>query len=204
MKRRLKLDWVTVLLILGSLVMWGRFPFEMGHHPGYQYIPFIVAIVYLLMLISPLLDRKGGLTASLNAYTNIIRAVVIAILFQYYVGLAVHLGLLYENFARYLSFPHVPIGIALLLIGNHLPQIKPNSFVGVRTHWTLKDPDVWRKTNRLCGYFSMLTGIFLILSPLLLPVRMLFIGLVLILPIYGMLFILYSYWLYHRKSTKIS
>jgi uncharacterized membrane protein len=204
MKRRLKLDWVSILLILGSLLTWGSFPFEMGQHPGSQYVPIIVAIVYLLMFISPLLDRRGGLTACLNAYTYIIRAVVIAILFQYYVGLAVHLGLLFENVARYLSFPHVPIGLALFLIGNHLPQLKPNSFAGVRTPWTLKDPDVWRKTNRLCGYFSMLAGILLILSPILvlmLPVRILYIGLIAFLPIYGILFIFYSYWLYRRKSA---
>jgi uncharacterized membrane protein len=202
MKRRLKLDWVSILLILGSLLTWGRFPFDTGQQSGEEYLPLIAALVYGCLILFPLLDKSGALAARLDAYMIIVRAGVIAILFKYYAALVYALGLLSEQALQYLFYPHVAIGIALIMIGNHLPQLKPNTFAGVRTPWTLKDPEVWRKTNRFCGYFSMISGVILILSPLLLPVGILYGGLLVFFPIYCIVFIFYSYWLYRRKLAK--
>ena len=41
--------------------------------------------------------------------------------------------------------------ILLAVIGNFLGNIQPNRFVGVRTPWTLRDPDTWRATHRVAA-----------------------------------------------------
>lgn len=162
----------------------------------------MAAATYLLLSLFPIIDRGGSLAARLDAYMSIVRSVMIAILFQYYVTLAFTFGLLSGNIAYLLSFPHVPIGIFFILMGNHLPQLKPNHFAGIRTPWTLKDDGVWRKTNRVGGYFAIITGIFIILSPLFLQGKSLILGLIAIPPIFGLLLALYSYWLHRSKAMK--
>ncbi len=58
---------------------------------------------------------------------------------------------------------YVGMGIMFILIGNYLPTIKRNFFVGVRTPWTLASDSVWRSTHRLAGWAFVLLGIWTIL-----------------------------------------
>jgi len=51
------------------------------------------------------------------------------------------------------------VGLLFIVMGNSLPQVKGNFFVGFRTPWTLSDPEVWRKTHRLGGRLWVLAGI---------------------------------------------
>jgi len=55
----------------------------------------------------------------------------------------------------------------LAVLGNYLPKLRPNRFVGIRTPWTLKSPEVWIRTHRLFG------RIFLIGSLVLMPLCLL-------------------------------
>ncbi|MET3210496.1 UNVERIFIED_CONTAM: putative membrane protein [Paenibacillus sp. PvR008] len=50
------------------------------------------------------------------------------------------------------------IGLMLLVLGNYLTQVKPNYTFGIRTPWTLSNPEVWRKTHRFGGPMMMLGG----------------------------------------------
>ncbi len=61
----------------------------------------------------------------------------------------------------------VLLGALFLFIGNLLPRIRPNWFMGIRTPWTLSSERVWRKTHRVGGYAFSLAGlIFLVLAVL--------------------------------------
>lgn len=64
----------------------------------------------------------------------------------------------------------LPVGVGLLFIvlGNYLPRIQPNWFVGVRTPWTMSSDAVWRQTHRTAGWVFVTAGI-LMLSGALLP-----------------------------------
>lgn len=41
--------------------------------------------------------------------------------------------------------------LLLAILGNYLPNLRPNYFVGLRTPWTLESPQTWRVTHRLGG-----------------------------------------------------
>ncbi|MFT5862190.1 MAG: putative membrane protein [Flavobacteriales bacterium] len=37
-------------------------------------------------------------------------------------------------------------GILLAAMGNYMPSLKPNNFIGIRTPWTLESETVWKQT----------------------------------------------------------
>jgi uncharacterized membrane protein len=41
--------------------------------------------------------------------------------------------------------------LLFLVLGNYMSSMRPNYFVGIRTPWTLEDPEVWRRTHRLAA-----------------------------------------------------
>jgi uncharacterized membrane protein len=61
----------------------------------------------------------------------------------------------------------VLIGLMLLLLGNMLPKVPRNFFVGIRTPWTISDEDNWYKTHRLGGLLFVIGGILLAMKGIL-------------------------------------
>lgn len=66
------------------------------------------------------------------------------------------------------------VGLLFLFLGNLMGKVKPNFFMGIRTPWTLSDPDVWNRTHRLGGGLFFLAGLATAVSAVLLPERVLF------------------------------
>ncbi|MNI76151.1 Immunity protein SdpI [compost metagenome] len=56
------------------------------------------------------------------------------------------------------------LGLLFIVLGNYMPQIRHNYFMGIRTPWTLADPEVWRKTHRLSGFMWMIGGVLILLA----------------------------------------
>jgi len=56
------------------------------------------------------------------------------------------------------------VGILFIVMGNYLPQVKSNYFMGIRTPWTLSSEDVWVKTHRLSGKICFVAGIVIFVS----------------------------------------
>jgi len=54
------------------------------------------------------------------------------------------------------------VGILFLFIGNILPKVKSNFYMGIKTPWALSSEEVWRKTHRLGGKCFFLLGILMI------------------------------------------
>lgn len=60
----------------------------------------------------------------------------------------------------------VPIGVGMLFIvlGNYMPKIKPNYFIGIRTPWTLENEVVWQKTHRVGGKVFVIMGVLIMFT----------------------------------------
>lgn len=56
------------------------------------------------------------------------------------------------------------IGILLAYVGNMMPKIKYNYFMGIKTPWTLNNEEVWFKTHRFAGKLWFIGGILAALS----------------------------------------
>jgi uncharacterized membrane protein len=53
--------------------------------------------------------------------------------------------------------------LLLAIIGNYLPNLRPNYFAGIRTPWTLESPATWRATHRLGGRLTFFGSLLLLL-----------------------------------------
>lgn len=62
------------------------------------------------------------------------------------------------------SWVFILIGILYVVLGNYMPAMKPNYFVGVRTPWTLENETVWRKTHRISAYVFIIAGLSIFIS----------------------------------------
>lgn len=58
----------------------------------------------------------------------------------------------------------ITIGILLIVLGNYMPRIKFNWFVGIKTPWTLSNEEVWKGTHRFAGYMFVIAGVLIVIS----------------------------------------
>ena len=63
------------------------------------------------------------------------------------------------------------IGLFMLVLGALMPKLQRNRLAGARFSWTLVNREVWQKSNRIGGVYTMLLGIFMIVSGVLTPAR---------------------------------
>lgn len=154
-------------------------------------------VLYLVFLVLPKIDPKK------NNYFFFTRAF-------FFIRFAVHLFLsllasisLLSATGWKLNVPRlIALGIMILfsILGNYMINIKPNWFVGLRTPWTLSDPDVWKKTHLWGGRLMFSLGIIgFILILILPPVASVVVVLVAVGIILCFTF-LYSYILYKRVA----
>ena len=68
----------------------------------------------------------------------------------------------------------VLIGLLFVFLGNLLPKVPKNMFIGIRTPWTIANDTVWEKTHRLGGWLFVLSGFIMICKGFLLPDSALF------------------------------
>lgn len=120
--------------------------------------------------------------------------------------LAIMIGILIrESFfpgrIKVIRIVYIMLAVMFLLIGNYLPKVQSNFYMGIKTPWTLSSDEVWRKTHRLGGKLYAACGILILLSALLLPASAS--GVILLILVIGStLVITLASWLWWRKEQK--
>ena len=162
-------------------------------------IPLMSLGFYLLFLVLPYLDPKKENYQKFEKVYQIIKYAYIFLLFILQMTiLIVTLGGPKDLIPK---ITPTLVGVIFIILGNYMPRIKPNWFVGIRTPWTLSNEEVWKRTHRFGGYIFIIGGILIILAGILPPLINL---IVLILSILLMAFgtILYSFIIYKKLERK--
>ncbi|MGQ9614033.1 MAG: SdpI family protein [Chloroflexus sp.] len=152
--------------------------------------PIVATVMALLALVLPRIDPRGqGYTTFFRTYALIMNSLVLffAGLQVITIGVAVGWSV---SVPRLLS-----LGMSLLIVvlGNELGRVTPNYFVGIRTPWTVADPDVWRKTHRVGARLFVAGGGLAALSSLVVPEEWLFVATLLLVIVPVLATIPYSY-----------
>ena len=63
----------------------------------------------------------------------------------------------------------VAMGLLFLFMGNMMPKVKHNYFMGIKTAWTLASEQVWYDTHRFSGKLWFVLGILICISGFLPP-----------------------------------
>lgn len=128
----------------------------------------IIALTGFMGLIFPLAmqfirnidPKRENYSKFQNAYKMI--RLAIAALFDAMLILNVSYGL--DQSIPVGKIATVALGLLFVVVGNFMPQIRDNYFIGIRTAWTLASPEVWRKTHRFSGRIWMIGGLLIVVG----------------------------------------
>jgi uncharacterized membrane protein len=168
------LFWLIMLLpFLYLPFIWDKLPDsipthwnfrgEVNHYSsktyGTLFLPLLNIGMYLLLLALPKIDpRKKNYQYFGNTYRNIRILLVLFMTTMFFVTMQMALGAMAMNSKAIF----ILIFGLMAALGNFMRTIRSNFFVGIRTPWTLDNPEVWRKTHEMGGklwFYASLAGI---------------------------------------------
>ena len=128
--------------------------------------PVSIVLLALVLRVIPRVDPRAENYARFGeAYEVIVASVLVMLLVVHGIILALALGY-HVSVGRIVP---ALVGALFVVIGNMMPLVRPNWWVGFRTPWTLSNDRVWARTHRLGGYCMTAGGVIMILAALLLP-----------------------------------
>ncbi|WP_066394787.1 SdpI family protein [Fictibacillus phosphorivorans] len=171
-----KYGWSYLLIALSVLIGAIAYPYLPDQMPmhwnihgkvdGYwdkQYAaffpPVLMIVLMALFIFMPRIDpKKENYKKFSGSYTifitimNVFFLLLQSMTISYGLGVNIDISLVVN----------LGIGLLFIVLGNYLPRIKHNYFIGVRTPWTLANEKTWRKTHQLSGKLFVMAGILLV------------------------------------------
>ena len=210
-------EWPALILILLAVAvtiwLYPRLPDPMPTHWNFQnevdgyssraagawLMPLMAAGIYLLLVAIPFLDPRRENVASMADLYRLIRLGMTG--FMTLLHIVLLMAVLYGRSDLVGRAVPAIVGLLFLLIGNYMPRMRPNWFMGIRTPWTLSSDTVWRKSHLLGGRLFMLAGVVMFLIPFL-PETVATIALMAVILVAAFLPIVYSYVIFRREQAK--
>ncbi len=167
------------LMIAFALAVYGRLPEQVPTHfglsgepdgwtprlPGAFLMPLLAAGVYLLLIVLRRIDPRGANYSRFEetwwVFLNVI-ALLMTALHVLSLGFAIGWPI---DMARAVT---VTVGLLFVGLGNYMPRLRSNWWMGIRTPWTLESEEVWRDTHRVGGWAFVAAGLLVVLAGLLL------------------------------------
>jgi uncharacterized membrane protein len=179
-----KLIWPIMLAPLVYLaIIWKRIPdqvavhFDLYGNPdryGSKNEVLVISLVlgvvniilYLILTNIYRFDPKKGAVENKNRLRSIAfaTAVFMSGVLTLLINSSVNTGIRFD-----VKLVLAGVGLLFAIIGNYMPNVKPNYFAGIRLPWTLENPDNWKKTHALMGKLWFAGGLFLAVICLFLP-----------------------------------
>lgn len=97
-----------------------------------------------------------------------------------------------------LKFITLMIGLFQIVFGNIMPKLRRNSFIGLRTSWSMANDDVWQKSQRFAGISSVVVGILVIIGSIFLSGKISMIFMLILITVWVAICIFFSY-KYYKK-----
>ena len=171
--RKLWPSCLTLALAAGfSLWAYPRLPGQVVTHWGFDgepngwsspivaalVLPVIAAVLLLVFLVIPRIDpRRESWEMHGATYWLMTNLVLCFVLCMHIVVLGSGLGWK-VSMSRMVP---IAVGALFVVLGNFMPRMRPNWFMGIRTPWTLSSDEVWRRTHRIGGVCFMLAGVLI-------------------------------------------
>ncbi len=142
-------------------------------------------IIYGVLLIIPkVIGKSWGVT---YVWIRLISVIIISctVLIMFYL-------IVYPS-TEGINYNFLLIGVVIIIMGQFMKSIEPNSLFGVRTPWTLSNREVWRDTHIFSSKILLGAGLLIIVFSLFLPSKVLSISVVSIVVGTAIITIIYSY-----------
>jgi len=126
--------------------------------------PAMTVLIGLIMLTASKYSAKKEKNGQNNARLVLITGIACCILF-----ILMQVYYLYADFQGVEDLSSVPVdisqlvfsvmGVIMIVLGNVMPKAKNNSFIGLRTPWSRKNDEVWKKSQKFGGVSFILGGL---------------------------------------------
>lgn len=204
-----RLGTVAAMLIV-SLMLMDKLPETVPTHwdingvvdaNGSKYtnlylLPGIGVVLFLLFPLLAAIDPRRKNYDKFRPAWEMIQTIII--LFLAYVHFIVlYLSLHQDKSGLMPSFMFAGLGVMFALLGHYMMQVKQNYFVGLRTPWTLDDPEVWEKSHKFTGKVFMVAGLLMFLQAWF-QIQM-FPGLIGIIVLTALLPVIHSYVIWRKR-----
>ncbi len=166
---------------------------------GAWLIPGMSLLFLVLFPLLPKLDPKKENYEKFQKSWSVIQTALIGF-FAYMYAVTMYVTLYPQYNAQVGRAVTFGIGLLFVILGNVMGKVRQNYFVGLKTPWTLNDPEVWQKSQRFAGWMFVLGGVVFMLQGLIwvaiIPVFVVLMIVIVALPI------IYSYLLSREKSNR--
>ena len=200
---------VTLLPMVLGLILWDRLPDSIPVHWSASGKADGVAGPWVVVLLLPLLllalewfgawlSFRDHKTETQNPKAMQIALWIVPIVSLFSSGI-IYAGAFGSKFSLFRYIP-ILLGLLLMIIGNYMPKISPNSHLGIKTSWTFYTEENWHATHRFCGKVWFGCG-FLFLFGVFIPEKWFTVVLIIPMAILVLSSMLYPY-LYYRKQLK--
>lgn len=153
--------------------------------------------IYLLLRFAPLLDpKRENYTVFEGTYYRL-RLILAA--FMAFISFVIINASLYPTQSFAGKWILVAICFLFAALGNYMPTLKPNWFIGIRTPWTLSDEEIWRKTHQFGGKMAFWSGFVGAIVVAVLPQLYAFVVFMILIFLISLLPVIYSYLLFRKK-----
>lgn len=124
------------------------------------FITGTMVAMFLLFKYIPRIDPKGKIKMHSKVY--VIIRFIMAILMAFIAVLFIINAQMKVSEQLISGGVCISLGAVFIGLGNYLPVIKQNFFVGIRTPWTLSSEAVWTKTHRVGGKLMVIGGVLML------------------------------------------
>lgn len=132
-------------------------------------LPLMTVVLGAFLLVVAKFSSDDENSVRSNEKVTILTNIVVLLLMN-----AVNVYFLYTSLAMVsdlnsisvdiFSLVFVIFGIGFVFIGNIMPKAKINSLIGMRTPWSMKNEETWRRCQRFSGIVGIIIGLIMAIS----------------------------------------
>lgn len=176
-------EWPSWVILAGiwafSLWAWPRLPAQVPIHWGFRgqvdgwatplqaavIMPGFLTGIYALMLLY--FNARFDFKAARLMDPAVARRVRFLVVFMFAALQGLMLAAPLKGGTLKATGINALLGVFFVLLGNLMPRLEPNAWVGIRIPPTLEDRTVWKRTHRLGGKVFVTGGLLSLLACLL-------------------------------------
>lgn len=136
-----------------------------GSKYTYLLLPLTILFMSTFFLLIAKHNRKKGDTGSEKVvlWSAIATVAFLNVLYGYSMYTAIPQSHEINVADSICNISAIGLGAVLMVIGNIMPKSKLNSLTGLRTVWSMKNEEVWRKSQRFGGISTVICGLAMII-----------------------------------------
>jgi uncharacterized membrane protein len=161
---------VIAAMVVFTVVVWSALPERIPSHwsirgevdgwsgrtRGALLAPAMAVVVWLLLPLLRRVDpRRRNYDRFEPTFWLVVNVIVLFLAVVHVLTLGAALGWGLDMTRALLAL----VGLMFAGLGNYLPRLRSNWWMGIRTPWTLESDAVWRATHRLAGHTFVIAGL---------------------------------------------